>query len=648
MAKVMASDKRIKNAQLDWGETGHDQSAPRSIFFDDIYFSGDGPAETEHVFLRGNDVPARWSHTPRLAIGELGFGTGLNFLVAWDQWRRSEKPAQARFDFFSIDAFPLTPSDLERAHRAWPGLAPLSQQLIDALPPPHPGYHHIELDPHVTLTLFYGDVLDGLQNTEAMIDAWFLDGFSPAKNPAMWRDDIMMELARRSNDGATLATFTVAGSVRRALDRAGFAVEKKPGHGRKREMLTGKLLPRAKPMSQRKPWHTSDAPLCIAPGARVAIIGAGIAGASLAYALDREGFAPIVYEANAPASGASGNPAGLIMPRLDVGDMPDGRFHADAYLYTVQLLNRLQAQTTKKLFNACGVIWHATKDEEKIRHQKLLDRQPLPEDWFKAGDDGLVFPQAGVVQPCVFVTLLLGQTPIRATAVHRLNRQGNCWQVACADGKTDTVDAVVIANGLGALRFQQARSLPLSGAAGQVDWFEDGQVPENAHVFGPYVAPAPDGGVLIGATYAPIAIGAEPAFTAEATLSNIGAIGALMPEVAATLVPEKSHPRASIRCFTPDRMPVAGPLPDWGFYSGAYDGIRHGRLEDYPAGKMQPGLFILASLGSRGLVTAPLAAAMIAREMSGAPAPVEREVAEALHPARFFIRGLKRTKTTRH
>lgn len=648
MANTMSKDKQIKNAQLDWGETDNDQFSPRSIFFDDIYFSGDGPEETEHVFLHGNGLPDRWRNYTRIAIGELGFGTGLNFLAAWDQWRNTEKPNDARLDFFSIEAFPLTPSDLSRAHQAWPTLAALSERLLKALPPPQPGFHQIELDHHVTLTLFYGDVLDGLENAEAKIDAWFLDGFSPAKNPAMWRDDVMAALGRLSNDGATLATFTVAGAVRRALSAAGFDVEKRPGHGRKREMLTGKLASQPKTPPKRKPWHMSDTSLRLAPGARIAVIGGGIAGASLAYALTREGFAPIVYESDAPASGASGNPAGLIMPRLDVGDMPDGRFHVDAYVYTVQLLNRLQSQTKKTLFNPCGVVWHATKDEEKIRHQKLVARQPLPKDWFTEDHGGLVFPQAGVVQPCVFVASLLGETPIRLTTVTRLNQKGKQWQVDCADGKTDTIDAVVIANGLGALKFQQARSLPLSGAAGQVDWFPEGEVPDQAHVFGPYVAPAPDGGVLIGATYAPIAIGAEPAFTAEATQSNIAAIKALMPELAQTLDPEKSRPRASIRCFTPDRMPIAGPVPDWGFYSGAYDGIRHGRLEDYPAGKMQPGLFILASLGSRGLVTAPLAAAMIAREMAGAPAPVESAVAEALHPARFFIRDLKRAKNTRH
>lgn len=643
----MANDDRIKTAILDWGAADKDQFAPRSIFFDDIYFSGDGLAETNHVFLRGNGLPDRFRDAHRFAIGELGFGTGLNFLAAWDCWRKAEKPDNARLDFFSLEAFPLTPPDLARAHSVWPLLSSLSQRLVDIFPPSHPGFHHVEIDQNVTLTLFFGDVLDGLTKTEGAFDAWFLDGFSPAKNPDMWGDDVMREIARLSADKASVATFTVAGAVRRALTAAGFEVEKRPGHGRKREMLVGQLATRPSSLSMRKPWFVSDKPLCLARGARIAIIGAGIAGASLAYALGREGFLPVVYEADAPASGASGNPAGLIMPRLDVGESAAGRFHTNTYLYTVQLLNRLQERSAGMLFDSCGVVLHAAKAEEKSRQEKLLMRQALPEGWIAAHEDGLLFPQGGVVHPPSFVNALLGETLVRKATVNRLRHDNGAWRVESADGASDAFDAVVIANGLDALRFEQARTLPLNGSAGQIDWFPETKALDCARAFGPYAAPAPAGGVVIGATYAPIAIGAEAAFTNEATQTNIKAVAGVLPDLADALEPKASHPRASIRCVTPDRAPIAGPMPDWGFYGGAYDGLRQGRRQDYPAGQMQPGLFILSGLGSRGLVTAPLAAAMIAREIVGASSPVDTAVAEALHPARFFVRDLKRAVMVR-
>ncbi|NOX81449.1 MAG: FAD-dependent 5-carboxymethylaminomethyl-2-thiouridine(34) oxidoreductase MnmC [Alphaproteobacteria bacterium] len=254
-----------------------------------------------------------------------------------------------------------------------------------------------------------------------------------------------------------------------------------------------------------------------------------------------------------------------------------------------------------------------------------------------------------MVDPPAFVRALLGATPLRQAKIIRLDNQNGKWRTEDADGNHDVFDAVIIANGLDALSFTQVSALPLAGALGQIDWFPEAPAPEapaptSATAFGPYIAPAPQGGVVIGATYAPIEIGRSPAFSQEATQTNIAAVRAKFPELGAALTPERARPRASIRCTTPDRSPIAGPVPDWTFYADAYDGLRHGLTTPYKDGQSQDGLYILTGLGSRGLVSAPLAAAMIAAEIAGAPAPVEAGVAEALHPARFFIRELKKAK----
>lgn len=631
---------RIQHAHLDWRG-----GAPRSARFDDIYYSGDGPAETAHIFLNGNGLPARLENAARFTIGELGFGAGLNFLVAWDAWRRAKKPAGARLHFFSVEAFPLTGNDLARAHANWPAFGDLSALLIARYPPLHPGFHRLDFEDGVSLTLFFGDALDGLAQAELAADAWFLDGFAPDKNPEMWRPELMAEVARSSNDVASFATFTVAGAVRRGLEAAGFTIEKRPGFGRKREMLAGKLKFETAPAAKRQPWfETRRDPL--PPGASIAIVGAGIAGASLAYVLRRAGLAPAVFDAAGPASGASGNPTGLIMPRLDAGDTQAARFHAQAYLHAVQLLQRMNAEAP--VYNACGVAFHATSDAERDRQAKLLAMKALPNGWLEKTADGLFFPQGGAVDPPALVRALLGDTPLRRAHVERIVFDSGQWRVETTGGG-EAFDAVIIANGLEALRFAQARGLPLAGSAGQIDWFPDAATPDHARAFGPYVAPAPSfhgkgGGIVIGATYAPVAIGAMPAFTPEATRSNIAAVARALPDLAARLDPDASRPRASVRCTTPDRLPVAGPVPDWGFYAGAYDRLRYGRKKTYPPGEAVPGLYILTGLGSRGLVTAPLAAAMIAAEMTGAPAPVDIGVSQALHPARFFIRDLKRSR----
>ena len=642
----MNGDQKIDEAIVDWDAPDDGLASQsislRSTHFDDVYFSGDGPAETAHVFLHGNDLPARFD-TPHFHIGELGFGTGLNFLAAWDAWRKAKKPSGATLHFFSIEAFPLSRADMARAHQAWPGLADLSARLRDRLPPRHPGFHQINLDERVTLTLFYGAAHDGLSRAEGKFDAWFLDGFSPAKNPQMWSSDLFAEMARLSRVHASFATFTVAGDVRRALESAGFSWEKRPGFGRKKHMLAGRLESPAE-NAHPAPWFAPQA-CTIEPGARIAIIGAGIAGASLANALTKAGFNPSVYDANGPASGASGNPAGLIMPRLDADDTPAGRFHVSAYFYTLQLLAALNVPS---LFNACGATQYAMNANEGERHKKFIARPALPPGWMVPVQEGLSFPQAGVVDPSAFVHVLLGTTPILRERVSRLFQTDNGWRVI-SDKSDVEFDAVIIANGLDALRFADARTLPLSGSAGQIDWFADSDAPATAHVFGPYAAPAPSGGVVIGATYAPIAIGAETRFTAEATQSNIAAVARTLPALAAKLDPSRATPRASVRCTTPDQMPVVGAVPDWGFYAGAYDGLRTGRrvghTHFYPPAQSRPGLFILTALGSRGLVTAPYAAAILAAEITGAPMPADRAVIEAVHPARFFVRDLKRSGT---
>ncbi|WDI30292.1 bifunctional tRNA (5-methylaminomethyl-2-thiouridine)(34)-methyltransferase MnmD/FAD-dependent 5-carboxymethylaminomethyl-2-thiouridine(34) oxidoreductase MnmC [Hyphococcus flavus] len=630
------SSLRIDKAQVDWDASS---DVPRSIFFDDVYFSGDGPAETAHVFLAGNDLPKRFETTTRFHIGELGFGTGLNILTAWQAWLKTQKPDSAKLHFLSVEAFPLSTAEMERAHKAWPLLAPLSKTLRAALPPPHLGFHHIALSNDVSLTLFYGDAFEGMANAEAKIDAWFLDGFAPSKNPAMWSPELFAELARLSKPNATFSTFTVAGAVRRALESAGFEWEKRPGHGRKREMLAGHI-DKPPQNSKRAPWFATQT-RTLKPSASIAVIGAGIAGASLAHELTRAGFHPSVYDASGPASGASGNPAGLIMPRLDLGDTAAGRFHTIAYLHTLGLLNELDSDS---LFNPCGVLHHAANDKERERQEKLLAQPALPEGWIEKRDEGLFFPQGGVVDPVAFVYGLLGETTVIQERVLQISQQENAWRVITHESE-QTFDAVVIANGLDALRFADARTLPLAGSAGQIDWFPDANALDHAHAFGPYAAPAPKGGVIIGATYAPVAIGAETRFTREATESNIAAVARTLPQLAVTLDPNASTPRASVRCTTPDRLPVVGPMPDWAFYGAAYDDLRLGKQKEYPEGQMRDGLFILTGLGSRGLVTAPLAAAMIAAEMTGAPSPVDLDIAQALHPARFFIRDYKRARS---
>ncbi|EYD73366.1 tRNA (5-methylaminomethyl-2-thiouridine)(34)-methyltransferase MnmD [Limimaricola hongkongensis] len=215
-----------QRAQIDW----RDDRVPVSARFDDPYFSiQDGLAETRHVFLAGNGLPERFGGDFR--IMETGFGTGLNFLTAWEAWEMAG--AQGTLRFTSFEAFPMSAADTARALDAFPVLAPRAARLVAALragPGPH------VFDGAVTLEIVIGDARQTLPAHEGRADAWFLDGFAPAKNPELWGDALMAEIAAHTAPGGTAASYTAAGHVRRALAAAGLEVARAPGFGRKRHM----------------------------------------------------------------------------------------------------------------------------------------------------------------------------------------------------------------------------------------------------------------------------------------------------------------------------------------------------------------------------------------------------------------------------
>lgn len=219
-----------KNASLDW----RDGQVPVSTRFDDPYYSlEDGLAETRHVFLSGNDLPARLRDG--FHIAELGFGTGLNLLTTLQAWRATGRPG--RLHYTSFEAFPMAPADMIRAQAAFPDLGPLAEELA---PFWQDGKTAFAL-PDLAVTLILGDARATLPDWQGAADAWYLDGFSPAKNPELWEPALLAEVARHTAPAGTAATYSAAGHVRRALEAAGFAVDRVPGYGRKRHMTVARM-----------------------------------------------------------------------------------------------------------------------------------------------------------------------------------------------------------------------------------------------------------------------------------------------------------------------------------------------------------------------------------------------------------------------
>lgn len=611
----------LTQPEIDWKEDG----TPIARAAGDIYFTaGDGLGETRAVFLAGCGLPEGWSGRETFTIAETGFGTGLNFLAAWDLWRENRPSPTAFLHFVSYEGFPLARDDAERALSAWPELAGLSERLIAVWPGPVRGVRHfIWPEDGVTLTLHLADIAESLPDSVYHADAWFLDGFSPAKNEAMWAADLFKGVSERSVPGAPAATFTVAGAVRRGLADAGFSVAKAPGHGRKRERLEARL---ATPPAPDPDVFGLTRPLPRAN--RIAILGAGIAGASAAHALKQLGADPVVFDpADGPASGGSGNPVGLVMPRLDAGDTAQARLLLDAYLAARHTYRGRPGVTETE-------VRQVPKDEaETARFEKLLADPPLPlEDLEALAGGGLLHKRALIVEPAKLIPSLLDGVDQHYGAMPDVDL------AACTVNGTP-FDAIVLANGMAA-----GALLPwlgLEARMGQVDFTEGpADAPPFAMASGTY-ALALGTLRLWGATFDKVASETAPFTSDAAREANLKGVETLSPYwVRDTRRPDIAS-RASLRATTADRLPLIGAVPDHDAFLDTFGGMRKGRPADADAPLLDR-VFVSSGFGARGFTWGPWAASVLAARLCGAPAPASRSALEAVAPARLLVRALKR------
>ena len=616
-----AMARLLTQPEIDWKDDG----TPVARAAGDVYFTaGDGLAETRAVFLAGCALPEAWAGREAFTIAETGFGTGLNFLAAWELWRAHRPSPAAVLHFVSFEGYPLTCADAARALSAWPELSGLAGRLTTVWPGPVRGVRRLAWpEDGITLTLHLGDIADMLPASQIRADAWFLDGFSPAKNEAMWEGSLFPLIAARSAPGARAATFTVAGGVRRSLAAAGFDVAKAPGHGRKRERLEARL---ATPPAPAPDPHGIAAPL---PRARrVAILGAGIAGATAAHALRSLGAEPVVFDpAPGPASGGSGNPMGLVMPRLDAGDTLQARLLVDACL---------AARTTYA--GRPGVTETTVRQQPKdaaeaARFERLLADPPLPlEDLEALSGGGLLHKRALIVEPAKLIPSLLDGIDQRYGVMPE------------TDLRTRTVngeafDAVILANGMAA-----GTALPwlgLEARMGQVD-FCDGpaDAPPFAMASGTY-ALALGHRRLWGATFDKVEPETIPCTSEAARAENLKGVEALGPYWVRDTAGPGIASRASLRATTADRLPLIGAVPEHDAFLETFAGMRKGRPADADA-PLVPGIFLASGFGARGFTWGPWAGSILAARLCGAPAPASLAALEAVSPARLLLRALKR------
>ncbi|MDR0703226.1 MAG: bifunctional tRNA (5-methylaminomethyl-2-thiouridine)(34)-methyltransferase MnmD/FAD-dependent 5-carboxymethylaminomethyl-2-thiouridine(34) oxidoreductase MnmC [Azoarcus sp.] len=619
---------------------------PFSEAYGDVYHAAEGGlGQARHVFLAGNGLPERWRGRERFVIAETGFGAGLNFLASWAAWREDAARPGA-LHFVSFELHPFRVEDLARLHAAWPELSPLADALRAHWPPLAGGMHRLHFDgERVCLTLYFGDVREGLAQLDACVDAIFLDGFSPAKNPEMWSAKVFHLLSRRAAPDATLATWSVAGAVREGLRRACFVTEKAPGFGGKREMLRGHLFPHPRRGDAR------PAP----PAAHHAIvIGAGAAGSAVTARLAARGWTVDVIDAESgPGQGASGNHAGVLRPQPSFDDNRMSRLTRAGALYGWRYIGKALAAGGPLQAAACGVL-HLARDAAQARKMaSAAARLALPGELLRyvdaaeAGEiarwpvsfGGWYFPGCGWVRPPSLCAANLAAHPqyIRTHWMRRvaaIARRGERWHALADDGGTIAAAPVMIlAAGTGLAGFAQAAPLPVIAARGQVSVLPaaPGSAPRAVVCCGGYVTPEVEGRRCAGASFDVDDADAHARLSDQQ--ANLAKLEAILPGYTAGLDAAALGARVSFRPVSPDRLPMVGAIP------AVEAAAPPASLAALPR---HDGLYAVSGFGARGLAWAMLAGETLASRIAGDPLPLERELVEAMDPARFLLRRRRR------
>ena len=578
-----------------------DKGSPVSEQYDDVYFSADdGLAETHHVFVKGNGLPGAWQGRKRFVVGETGFGTGLNFLAVWKMFVETADP-DAQLHFVTYEKYPLAKETVAEALSVFRAeLGAYADAFLEQYPVPVPGFHRIVFNGQIFLTLIIGDVNEEMPKTDACVDCWFLDGFTPAKNPEMWTDVVFQNMARMSKPGATLATFTAAGDVRRGLNAAGFMVEKRDGFGRKRDMVAG-----------RYPGERGDETIA---KQSVAIVGGGLAGTACAYALRRYGYEPVIYESSESlAAGASGNALGLVNPRFSAFRNAESDFYSSGFWNATRVFEQCEKEID---FQPSGAL-HLMTDEDKAKRLNAVyenwgwhdDLQILDEEaasevaGIKIKHNALYLKKSCSVNPFKLCRYYADGVEVRTGAnIKSLNDLEE--------------EIVVLACGVAAKNF--VPWLPVHTVRGQVSEVKatalSSQLRCNLH-FGGYMAAARDGAHMVGASFQNWLTHSD--VLDEDHADNIARLKGHVPVFAGEEF-EVTGGRAALRTSSKDRFPIAGAVPG------------------------MEGVYVSTAHGSHGLVTSLAAGHMIADQIAGFPCAQSLEVQKSVSAQRFIDRMVRK------
>ncbi len=656
----------------------NEQNTPISEQFDDIYFNTqDGLAESDYVFLQGNQLWERWQRCTEshFVIAETGFGTGLNFLLVAQLFQKFRKTTPhfplKRLFFISFEKYPLNQSQLKQAHQHYAELQPLAQQLQEHWVDPTSGCYrfHFGEQNEINLDLWFGDIQDNLPQLgdymNNKVDAWFLDGFAPSKNPDMWNEKVYEYMFVYSKPQGTFATFTAASHVRKELENVGFEVQKRKGFGAKRECLYGaKTLDNPQNLL-KTPWYLPQS-ANFESQADVGIIGGGIASLFTAISLLERGAKVTLYcQDEQPALNASGNKQGAFYPQLSDDDERNIRFYLHAFAYGQQRLHWAIKQGIDFEYNFCGVALCGYSEKAQAKLDKIAALS-LPQSIYQPLNKEKLSEKVGLPLPCgggfipngawlsprVFVQNafklaeklgLIVKTQKNCTALLQ-HEQG--WQLTFERGDMATHQIVVIANGHKLPQFEQTKMLPTYAVRGQVS-----QIPTSENLLKLKTVLCYDG-YLTPVDFAKTShcIGASHVRNDETRHFSLQEQQENQQKIQKNIIESWTKDvdtsdnlaRIGVRCTVRDRIPLMGNVANYAQQVVDYRNLFNlrRRKQKIEVACNYPNLFVIGALGSRGLTSAPLLGETLASQIYGEPLPLSEDIIHCLSANRSWMRKL--------
>ena len=703
-----------------------DNGGLRSCRFDDIYYyAGQGAEECEHVFLNGNQLEARWqkdSDSKHFVIAETGFGTGLNFLACWDLWRKvysepDSNRASKTLYFYTTELYPLTRAALEKSIAHYNPYPQLAEALVNQYPDPIGGEYLLSFDSDtqhpVKLIILLGDATECLSRLEhypadhaiksapstdsgLIVDAWLLDGYAPTKNPIMWQDSLFTLIARHSADGTTVASFSVARQVCDQLRANRFVVKKTKGFKHKRDMLTAhfdsqQLTETAevnvanKPISNKKRsrknfslspcyyrhrtsyQNPQSTPLLNTQQRSATVIGAGIAGCTIAYKLAQRGWQVSLIDAEKTVAGAaSGNARAVLYARTAQQRSHLADFHEAAFHYATRFYQELGDSSLTEGLNGMLKLDEQLSEEMLALNPEAYSRQNISADQasqlsgISTHHNGIHYPESGWIDPLAICRALTEHPSIHfygETKVSALQHHQSSWTAECHSSKDKTMtnsmtaDTLVIATGQISHQFEKTAWLPLRSMRGQTTTLPLSPASSTLKMAvcqRGYITPAHNNSHSMGATYA--IKDDNPNVLAADHQTNIDNLLVMLSDNSPwrkTLEKQSTDAlegRVGFRCVAPDYLPIVGPIPAAEIFKQQFACLKKdAKQTPKTMAALEEGLYVSTGFGSHGYTTAPLAAEILLAQIEGSPMPIGDKLRQSISPARFLVRQLIRS-----